>query len=443
MPRNLFFVDSIYRPGAWDSEGESRQEKDGDVFVSLIPTEGDNGEGQSEVPFVVSLKSHQLQMKHRKGEIQEGWYVYFTPDNPYEGRVFSYGNQTEYAQNQKKRSAELRRALLQNSTLEGGETWSEDTLHDYEYGSDVISYHVNVGHGNCSFILILNRQGYDLWAVDCSRFERAYGQTKWVDHKDQIDRCLEEISYCIAKLKGIKISRANLRISRFFLTHTHHDHYNGIEYLQSEGYIDSDTKFYLNIHYECASSLMNRILERIKNGGNKIVEPIASNGSDILEILHPECRIVRSHLSKITDTPKPRIVNKVNNSSVVYRINLGMSSMTFSGDLEQAGFDVMIRNGNLPICCDTDYYVISHHGSANGHPKYISGHKRLHRRRLGCLRNAIIMGRNGAYSGIYDSKVINCFDMFTSIVYTEKDDNFQPIDAFGLHWESGKIRYLY
>lgn len=127
MPRNLFFVDSIYRPGAWDSEGENLQEKDGDVFVSLIPTEGDNGEGQSVVPFVVSLKSHQLQMKHRKGEIQEGWYVYFTPDNPYEGRVFSYGNQTEYAQNQKKRSAELRRALLQNSTLEGGETWSEDT----------------------------------------------------------------------------------------------------------------------------------------------------------------------------------------------------------------------------------------------------------------------------------------------------------------------------
>lgn len=69
MPRNLFFVDSIYRPGAWESEGESRQEKYGDVFVSLIPTEGDNGEGQIVVPFVVSLKSHQLQMKHRKGEI--------------------------------------------------------------------------------------------------------------------------------------------------------------------------------------------------------------------------------------------------------------------------------------------------------------------------------------------------------------------------------------
>lgn len=117
--------------------------------------------------------------------------------------------------------------------------------------------------------------------------------------------------------------------------------------------------------------------------------------------------------------------------------------MTFPGDLEQAGFDVMIRNGNLPICCDTDYYVISHHGSANGHPKYIPGHKRLHRRRLGCLRNAIIMGRNGAYSGIYDSKVINCFDMFTRIVYTEKNDNFQPIDAFGLLWRYGNIRYLY
>ena len=86
--------------------------------------------------------------------------------------------------------------------------------------------------------------------------------------------------------------------------------------------------------------------------------------------------------------------------------------------------------------------MLSHHGSANGHPKYIPGHKRLHRRRLGCLRNAIIMGRNGAYSGIYDTKVINCFDMFTRIVYTEKDDNFHPIDAFGLRWRSGEIRYL-
>lgn len=170
MPHNLFFVDSIYRPEVWNQEGESHQEVNGDFYVSLIPTEGEDDENQ--VPIVVALKSEQLQMKHKKGDIQEGWYVYYTPDEPYEGKIFSYGNQANYAQSQKQRSIELRRALLEDNTLKAGETWTVAERDNYEYKYKVISYHVNVGHGNCSFILILKDNDYDLWTVDCSRFER-------------------------------------------------------------------------------------------------------------------------------------------------------------------------------------------------------------------------------------------------------------------------------
>ena len=43
---------------------------------------------------------------------------------------------------------------------------------DEEKPVQVISYHVNVGHGNCSFILIEAKSCYRLWLVDCSIIDK-------------------------------------------------------------------------------------------------------------------------------------------------------------------------------------------------------------------------------------------------------------------------------
>lgn len=59
---------------------------------------------------------------------------------------------------------------------------------------------------------------------------------------------------------------------------------------------------------------------------------------------------------------------------------------------------------------DASFYMISHHGSITGHPafacKYVS---RLSP--LDCAANklekAILMGRDGAYPGIYSKFVVN------------------------------------
>lgn len=79
MPKNLFFVESIYSP----LEGK-------ESVVTLLSTE--NEEDVVIRPF--SLE--RLQMHHR-GRIREGWYVYYNEENKI---PFGYGNLSAYARQQ-------------------------------------------------------------------------------------------------------------------------------------------------------------------------------------------------------------------------------------------------------------------------------------------------------------------------------------------------------
>ena len=98
----------------------------------------------------------------------------------------------------------------------------------------VKSYHVNVGHGNCSLILSVYGTEYDLWMVDCS----SYDYLKRRDYSQNLYHCLADI----ASLLNVNLS--SLRISRFMLTHTHFDHYNGLRYLVKHGLVDDKTLVY-------------------------------------------------------------------------------------------------------------------------------------------------------------------------------------------------------
>lgn len=287
---------------------------------------------------------------------------------------------------------------------------------------------MNVGHGNCSLILSVYGTNYELWMVDCSTYDYLIRR----DYSQSLYHCLKEIA------NDLKIEMKSLRISRFMLTHTHFDHYNGLSYLIKHSFVDDKTKVYANLYYECASPVWIGILEKLRKIKCHIVEPIVNfNRDGAIHIYHPECRIYKN----INDAYKGencRIVGKVNDSSVVYGIVLGGKNIVFPGDLEKNGFKAMISR----YYCGAElyyasYYVISHHGSLNGHPTIpCTNPANPGYTPFGCalhgLEKAILMGRDNAYTGIYNPTVLREWN--DKLVVTEKTKYYLVID-----WIDGSV----
>ncbi len=159
-----------------------------------------------------------------------------------------------------------------------------------------------------------------------------------------------------------------------------------------------------------------------------------------IRVLHPECRIYQNRGSVQAGVVN-RVVPRANDSSVVYCIELSNKIMVFPGDLEQKGFEKMSAAGKCrPQLYSSDYYVISHHGSSNGHPTVpCSSPGRACPRPLDCvtkgLRKAILMGRDGAYPGIYDRGVISFWSAMVGVLeYTEYTNDYLVLD-----WNSGVV----
>jgi len=55
--------------------------------------------------------------------------------------------------------------------------------------TDVFSYHVNVGHGNCSFVCFVENRHLNVWVVDCSHYD-CMNKKSYVSN---IDDCLDFI----------------------------------------------------------------------------------------------------------------------------------------------------------------------------------------------------------------------------------------------------------
>ena len=120
--------------------------------------------------------------------------------------------------------------------------------------------------------------------------------------------------------------------------------------------------------------------------------------------------------------------------------------MAFPGDLEQKGFEYMtVSQKFCPFLCSIDYYAVSHHGSINGHPSLEYKSKRFPWPRLHCicrrLDKVILMGKDGAFSGIYDSGVVGFWDSNKHLIYSEKDSAGAPVKFIELKWGSGCVNY--
>lgn len=107
--------------------------------------------------------------------------------------------------------------------------------------------------------------------------------------------------------------------------------------------------------------------------------------------------------------------------------------MLFTGDIETEGWDNVLTC--MPRLCESNYYCISHHGSITGHIR----NKCIQlNRKISTLSDCaystkiqILMGRDGAYSGVYSKKVLTDFNKI------EKTEDSQKY--FELIWGSGNL----
>ncbi|MCL2282367.1 MAG: MBL fold metallo-hydrolase [Fibromonadales bacterium] len=339
--------------------------------------------------------------KSKASEIKQGSFITFNS----EMQFYKKANGSSVAKHFIFQNNKYRKILIDRTVSQEKKEELLDT--------EIVSYHVNVGHGNCSFVVGKNTK--KIWLIDCSNYD--FLQKK--NYQKNIDNCILEIMS--------KYGMSKFYISKIFITHPHYDHYSGVNTLINKGFIDAKSIFYINHWYTFSSGSWNKLLGRIVKLGSKQIEPLSCNSDVGCEIIYPEISVVRTQVTP-GSTPKTIVDSNPNNASTVLKIKSRNKSFVFTGDIETAGWS------NVKKCClhfkNCDYYVISHHGSDTGHIKTNCTISNVNC----CLSNnvqAILMGRDGAYSGIYSKTVIS---NFKNINYTECAQNFLEIE-----WDSNKI----
>ena len=381
--------------------------------------------------IIVQVSNNQLLYLNSRGEpipVTENSYVYYKPNQP---NIFVNGNLSSFARRMRALASIYKRQINQNN---------ENTVEEFENASNynlrpdmiVRSYHVNIGHGNCSLILICCGIFYHLWMVDCS----IYDNLSKTNHSSNLEDCLSQIAALL------QVDKATLRIDCFMLTHTHYDHYSGLEYLFAQNYVNNRTLFYANTNYGCVSPTWVHVLKLLATNGCRVVQPIRNNQRTVRRILYPILPQVCKNSMCVTGNEM--IVPKVNNSSVVYCLEIAGKTMILPGDLEQAGIKDMVSGCSCsPEYNYANYYCVSHHASDNGHINSSCTGTKVCPNILTCIQNnlsyAIVMGRDHAFNGIYSTRVINDFGQ--SVIYSEKDTTNQPIHFFELDWITNSVNY--
>ena len=343
-------------------------------------------------------------------ELHEGQYVYYDT----ESRQFTPAYNDPLARTRQRKNFYYRNRLYGKQTPVDAEQLGEILA--------VHSYHINVGHGNCSILLVqyrrMLRNEYQIWMVDCGAIDYGVGNLY-----PNIDACFADIA------KRMNDNIANLKISRFFLTHWHYDHISGIPFLFTNLHITKQTKFYMNLYYAHSSKCANEVLRTLDSMGVACYEPVIGlSVNPWLSILYPECRIRKQQYNEVVPN---RVEKKMNNSSVVYAFQFGDKQMIYPGDLEQDGWNVFKTQPNsMTAMSVADYYCVSHHGSDNGH--VVVPHH---------FQKVVLMGRDGAYNGIYSPAVMQYWNPVLSL--SEWDANGQASKAVVLDWNNGGVRYIY
>ena len=412
---DLYFIESI-----------EKKQTDNNYWNVIISKAFDEERQEAKV---VSVSESQLYFRQNKTprRIRENDYVFYDENSQY---PFSNGNSSSFARSKRAFAANYVRKIEQQNGSRFPEVENPQNFLPDE-GRWVKSYHINVGHGNCSIIVMRDKSVYTVWMIDCSVIDMLANKTEKKDYSDNLESCFAVIANDLGVDK--------IKISRFMLTHTHYDHYNGLKYLFDNKYVDAGTIFHINIWYGWASCSWVKVLERLCDNKCMVEEPIRNDKNVVNTILYPDVKL----RNKTTNLSAARYEPKVNNSSVVYCINMVGKSMIFPGDLEQKGLTYLNKRG---LCrnhyCKVDFYCVSHHGSDNGH--IVRTCDICHRTTIfSCvkknLKYAIIMGRDNAYSGIYSKKVLS--DFAGELLLSEKNNVGNKSRFFELNWNTNEVKY--
>lgn len=398
-----YFLTRIYRPV---NENGNNNHQVSSVFLEPVFNRSNNrafSRNARDIIFLDSERHEDLTTSINIGELEESTFVKIQKiPNETKYKLVSIENDTnEYVSINKQTHSALLAKIANLSTEHDSTKFTTDDI------DQVFSYHVNVGHGNTSFIIItyIGSNKPSAIGIDCS-----IGDTKHVKSKNNIKSCIQYIKR--------KFDLKNFELDIFILTHPHYDHYSGIQYLISDKHITSDTEVWLNYHYAVPSSFYNNILAQLESLRCKFVEPTSSISSKIATIWHPR----QSTTSKHNRHPVFYFESNPNNASVVVQFTFKNTSILFTGDIETIGWDMMKCP---PHMGNVHYYCISHHGSRNGHIRNTCHLKHNIKSVATCpnkIHTAILMGRDGSYRGIYSNDVMTDF---TNILQTEKNASGQ------------------
>lgn len=395
---NLYFIESIHAFKTANGR---------EVYTILF----ENVEAQGEqVALAPRVYEEMPTLEGTERELHEGQYVYYDADT----RQFIPAYDDPLARTRQRKNFYYRNRLY-------GKQYPVD---NEQLGNiiDVQSYHVNVGHGNCSILLVQYRKmqhdEHQIWMIDCGAIDYGVG-----NRYPNIAVCFAEIA------QRLNTNIANLKISRFFLTHWHYDHISGIPFLIRDGYINQHTKFYLNLYYAHSSRTANEVLQKLDSMGAACYEPVIGVSiNSWMSVLYPECRIRKQQYNEAVPN---RVEKKMNNSSAVYAFQFWDKQMICPGDLEQDGWNVFKRQvQSMTAMSVADYYCVSHHGSDNGHVVVPNRFQKV-----------VLMGRDRAYNGIYSPAVMQYWNPVLSL--SEWDENGQASRAAVLDWSTGGVRYIY
>jgi len=401
---NVYFVEEIF------SEFDKNEKEIINYSVVLLRTtmEDDERDDINESDFILAtVNTEQIE------NIREGQYLIYNQSQE-SNLQFINANQNPIAKRNVIKNNFYRGKLLRRASIDNANP-------NIDVDAKIHTYHVNVGHGNCSVIVIDEKVSVKIWMVDCSN----YDFLSRVNYNNNIDLCFAHII--------TKFNLSNIFIEKFFLTHTHFDHYSGIQQLINQNKITSETQFYINMHYAMPSKKYTSLLKSITALNCPIIEPIVASSTIGIEFWHPHLRTIRTN----TPTYFGQIVNvesKPNNSSTVFQLSFGDKSILFTGDIETQGWHSIT---NCPAYLnDTNYFIVSHHGSLNGHIRTLCPVHITITNLSDCINNSstssIVMGRHGAFSGIYSSRVIS--DLGASLIYSEKDNLGRLASFLEIEW---------
>lgn len=279
----------------------------------------------------------------------------------------------------------------------------------YKNIKEVYSYHVNVGHGNTSFIVIqYTDKTIKSIGIDCSV-------------TDDGKRCKSNINDCISEIKN-KFSINDFELDLFLLTHPHNDHYSGIMHLIKQNHIVGKTEIWLNNAFIMHSAFFLTIKRNLFKMGCRFFHPVHNMTSKrhlfFADIWYPENIIIKKGTLSKAKTLSKLIFQEEsnpNNTSVVVSFNFPLDgklfSILFTGDIEKEGWD---KVNCPPYLGHIQYYCVSHHGSLNGHERNVCHLGRSIRNIIDCnftntIQKSILMGKDKSYMGIYSTEVLSSF----------------------------------